>query len=79
MRCSKHYNKDQLIQNLVDIDRSNGFSCDNVGITWGKCKSTFLSILDKVAPYKEVPVKQKTKPWMSSEILNLIIQRDKYL
>ena len=28
---------------------------------------------------KEVRVKQRTTPWMSSEILNLIRQKDKYL
>ena len=62
MRCSKHYNKvHQFIQNLDDIDRS-----DVINIAWGKFKSTLLSVLDKVAPYKEVRVRQKTKPWMSS-------------
>ena len=72
MRCSKHYSKDLFIQNLDDIDWSDIFSCHNVDIASGKLKSTLLSILDKVAPYKEVRVKQRTKPWMSSEILNLI-------
>ena len=67
MRCTKHYSKDLFIQNL-DVD-----------IAWGKFKSILLSIIDKVAPYKEVRVKQRTKPGMSSEILNLIRQRDKYL
>ena len=79
MRCTKHYSKDLFIQNLDDIDWSDIFNCHNVDIAWGKFKSILLSIIDKVAPYKEVRVKQRTKPWMSSEILNLIRQRDKYL
>ena len=77
--CTKHYSKDLFIQNLDDIDWSDIFNCHNVDIAWGKFKSILLSIIDKVAPYKEVRVKQRTKPWMSSEILNLIRQRDKYL
>ena len=79
MRGSKHCSKDLFIQNLDDIDWSDIFICHNVDIAWGKFKSTLLSILDKLAPYKEIRVKQRTKPWMSSEILNLIRQRDKYL
>ncbi len=76
MRCCKHYNKDQFIQNLDDINWSDVFSCDNIDNAWNKFKSALLSVLDKVAPYK---VKRRTKPWMSGEILNLIRQRDKYL
>ena len=52
MRCCKDYNKDQFIQNVDDIDRSDEFSCDNVDNAWDKFKSTLLSILHKVEPYK---------------------------
>ena len=49
-----------FVQNLDEIDWSDIFSCRNVDIAWGKFKSTLLSILDKVAPYKEDRVKQRT-------------------
>ena len=45
------------MQNLDDIDWLNVFSRDNADNAWDKFKSTLLSILDKVAPYKEVRVK----------------------
>ena len=51
--------KDLFLQNLNDIDWSDIFSFRNVDIACGKFKSTLLSILDKVAPYKEVRVKTK--------------------
>ena len=57
MRCCKHYNKDQFIQNLDDIDWSDVFSCDNVDNAWDTFKSVLLSIFNKVAAYKEVRVK----------------------
>ena len=72
IRCSKHHSKHMFIQNLDAIDWSDIFRCHNVDIMWGKLKSTLISILDKLATYMEVRVKQRTKPWMSSEILNLI-------
>ena len=59
MRCTKHYSKDLFIKNLDDIDWSDIFSCHNVDIAWGKIKSKLSSILDKVAPYKEVRDKQR--------------------
>ena len=53
MHCCNYYNKDQFIQNLDDIDWSDVFSCANVDNAWDKFKSISLSILNKVAPYKE--------------------------
>ncbi len=38
-----------------------------------------MHILDKVAPVKEVRLKQRTEPWFDMEILNLIQERDKLL
>ena len=79
MRCCKYYNKDQFIQNLDDIDWLDALSCGNVDNVWDTFKSKSLSILNKVASYKEVQVTHRITPWMSSEILNLIRQTDKYL
>ena len=39
-------------------------------------KETLISILDKVAPIKEVSLKQRTEPWKNSEILNYIREND---
>ncbi len=38
-----------------------------------------MSVLNSVAPVKEVRLKQRTEPWMSSEILHMIKVRDSYL
>ena len=36
-------------------------------------------ILDKVAPVKEIRLKQRTEPWMNSDILHDIRERDQLL
>ena len=39
----------------------------------------FLSVLDKIAPFKTIRIKQRTQPWMSTEMIKLINLRDTYL
>jgi hypothetical protein len=36
-----------------------------------------MYILDKIAPLKEVRLKQKSEPWMNNDILECIEARDK--
>ena len=38
-----------------------------------------MSVLNSIAPVKEVRLKQRTEPWMSSEILNFIKLRDSFM
>ena len=38
-----------------------------------------MSILDDIAPTKEIKTKQKTEPWITSEILDQIRERDSFL
>jgi hypothetical protein len=40
---------------------------------------SFTGVLDIVTPLKEIRIKQNTEPWMSTEILNLIKERDELL
>ena len=38
-----------------------------------------MTVLDNIAPIKEVRLKQRTEPWMTSEILEVIKARDSAL
>ena len=48
-------------------------------MAWAFFKDKFLTVLNKIAPYKEIRIKQLSEPWINSEILDLIDQRDSYL
>ena len=50
---------------------------DNVVEAWHNFKSVFLSILNSIAPMKEVRIKQRTEPWITTDILQRIESRDK--
>ena len=39
----------------------------------------FLSVLDKIAHFKTIRIKQRTQPWMSTEMIKFINLRDNYL
>ena len=79
MRSLKGYTKDRLCQQLDSSDWSGVLYCHDVCEAWSQFKSIFLGVLDVVAPSKEIRIKQSTEPWMSSEILDLIRNRDRCL
>ena len=75
----RKYSKETFVNNLSDINWMQMEMCENVDEAWALFKLHFLSVLDVLAPLKEVRIKQRTKPWINSEILDLIRNRDNSL
>ena len=42
-------------------------------------QTSFMNILDEVAPVKEIRVKQRTEPWMANDFLEMLKERDRAL
>ena len=76
LRSLKNYDKNDFVSQLNLVDWSSVIYCDNVNLAWSNFKKLFMSVLDKVAPIKQVRLKQKSEMWFSSEIVNLISLRD---
>ena len=79
IRSLKNYNVDDFIHKLKLCDWSSMFSVSSVDDCWHIFKDIFLSVLNTVAPIKEVRLKQRSEPWVDSNILDLIKKRDFYL
>ena len=80
IRSLKKHNASLYISHLSNINWNELVSSHHdVNMAWCRFKKTLISILDKVAPIKEVRLKQRAKPWMNSEILNDIRERDNLL
>ena len=54
-------------------------SSSDVSKAWDLFKDFFHSVLDVVAPIKEIRLKQRTEPWLTSDILQNIQERDNWL
>ena len=78
-RSMKNYSQLDFLNRLRNIDWSVVLTCQDVNDAWDIFKSIFTGILDEIAPYKEVRIKGRTEPWMTSDILDLIRNRDKAL
>lgn len=79
IRSTKNYNKDVFNDKLNAIDWSSLLLCRNVNEAWEKFRSLFHSVLDNVAPYRDIKIRQQTEPWMTSDILENIRKRDDLL
>jgi len=79
IRSLKNYNATSFVSDLSNLNWCDVTSLHNVNDAWDKFKHIFSSVLDKVAPVKEIRLKQRTEPWMNSEILNDIRERDNLL
>ena len=64
---------------LRNINWSVVTDCNDVNVAWSNFKEIFIQILDEIAPIRHIRIKTRTEPWMNSEILELIRERDKFL
>ena len=79
IRSSKKYSQEQFIHNLYETDWTDVLNSVDADLAWVRFKLIFLSVLDKIAPFKTIRIKQRTQPWMSTEMIKLINLRDNYL
>ena len=56
---------------------STVLQCSDVDNAWCLFKSLFLEGVDKIAPYKEIRIKQRTEPWVNDDVLEAIRIRNR--
>ena len=79
MRSLKNYDKTVFNNSLSSVDGNNICVTTNVDEAWTIFTHIFLSILDSVAPLKEIRIKQDSESWYNSDIHELIKKRNYYL
>ena len=79
IRSLKNYTTESFNEKLSSINWSDVYNATDVNESWCNFKSLLRSVINDVAPIKQVRLKQRTEPWMSSDILAQIRQRDQLL
>ena len=79
IRSLKNYNKETFEQRLKDATWSDVYTCGSVEGAWLAFKSRFQTIVDSLAPLKEIRIKQSTAPWVTAEIIHKRSERNKAL
>jgi hypothetical protein len=66
--------KKDFISRLANADWSTCFYSTDANPAWISFKNVFTSVLDSVAPVKELRLRNQSEPWINSEILDSIKQ-----
>ena len=77
VRCFKKYSKETYLRELRGTDWNDVYMAVNVDVALDSFNRLIHGVMDKVAPMRDVRVKQRTEPWMTPDILAGIKQRDK--
>ena len=77
IRSMKNYTKELFIQKLSEVQFPIYSDFENVNDAYTDLLSKFMSVIDKIAPLKQIRLKTNTKPWFDGEILEKIRIRDK--
>ena len=78
-RSMKNYSTEIFNEKLSEINWFKVINCDDVDVAWSNFKDLFMSVVDKIAPLKEKRLKQRSEPWITSELLDDIRARDQAL
>ena len=79
MRSLKNYCSQTFNEKLKNLDWSIVHQCTDVNDAWNKFKIMFTQIINEVAPQKETRIKGRTEKWITSEIIDLMHERDRLL
>ena len=77
IRSLKHYNKELFLVSLQNMNFPNYQNYDNVNEAYTDLVIKITSVLDKIAPLKEIRIKNSSQEWFDAEIIEQIKKRDK--
>ena len=79
IRSMKNYSKDLLIEHINKVNWDIVTLCNDTNIAWNNFVKILNVIINNIAPKKQCKVKTRTEPWVTSEILECLEERDKLL
>ena len=79
MRSLKYYSEDLCVEKLKEIDFPDYSNFKDINEAYSDFTGKVASVIDEIAPIKEVRVKSNSQDWFDAEINEEIERRDKLL
>ena len=79
MRSLKYYSEDLYVKKLKEIDFPDHSNFKDINEAYSDFTEKVASVIDEIAPIKEVRVKSNSQDWFDAEINQEIERRDKLL
>ena len=79
MRSLKYYSEDLYVKKLKEIDFPEYSNIKDINEAYSDFTGKVASVIDEIAPIKEVRVKSNSQDWFDAEINEEIERRDKLL
>ena len=79
MRSLKYYSEDLYVKKLKEIDFPDYSNFKDINDAYSDFTGKVASVIDEIAPIKEVRVKSNSQDWFDAEINEEIERRDKLL
>ena len=73
----KNYSKELFLEELSKLAFPDYSTCQCVNTAYSDFISKLMTVIDKIAPIKEIRIKGNSKPWFDGNISERINIRDK--
>ena len=78
-RSYENYNAESFIRELSSLDFPNYENFDDVNVAYSDFSKKLMQAIDKLAPLREIRVKNRSQEWFDKKIHDAILLRDKLL
>ena len=75
-RHFKHFNGNEFLNYLNEIDWNEISSSDDPNVIWSMWLTNFTQILDKHVPIKKKRLGKKKSPWITTDVIQKMRARD---
>ena len=75
LRSLRNYSKEIFEEKLHEVDWQDVLDSNSVHEAFYHFNSKLMVVIDNIAPLKYIRIKQRTAPWVTGEILDLIYER----
>ena len=78
-RSYRNYSKETIQGDLLNMDWTNLYASNNPDEAWNIMIKHITQTLDRYCPLKNIRIQNMKDPWLTNELLELIVDKDRLL